>query len=338
MKWVRQEARYGDLVRVSLGPAIFHFGIYVSEDEVIQFGLPPRPGRDSASVTVLAAPMSAFCEGKPYEVGVSEEGDRGRRRSPEETVQEARAHLGERGYDIIHNNCEHFANACALGERFSSMTEGVRAKFRAVPLVHVYVSRFPFPAGSGEIFPPERREEIARCTNEEVRESKYYVWKLLEHALMRSLGLRAENLPFRREESGKWTAEGCFFSLSHSGHIAAAAVSRKPVGVDVELRDEARFTDAVARRIATERERGALFALSPEERGREANILWTKKEAIFKLGDGKAFLPAQTESGKFPTLTRTLCADGAQYFLTVASENARQAAFYPAEGVTLSEL
>ena len=40
MRWEPAVCRAGDMVRIRLG-SIYHYGILVSEDEVIAFGLPP---------------------------------------------------------------------------------------------------------------------------------------------------------------------------------------------------------------------------------------------------------------------------------------------------------
>lgn len=334
MKWKMKEARYGDIVRVSLGAAIYHFGIFVSEEEVIQFGLPPTPNRRAEDVEVLSAPVSDFLAGGFLEVGCPEGREKKQRKSPKETVAAAKKRLGERGYDIIHNNCEHFANECAFGQRYSSMTENLRTSFRALPMVHVYLARFPFPVEDDKIFPPARAEEIDSCSNLDVRREKYYAWKLLEKALMRSLGLKIENLALVRTENGKWECPQCCFSLSHSGDVAAVAVSRKPVGVDIEKRDGARFTDALAAKIVTEREQKELEGR--KEQNAALNALWTKKEAIFKLLGGRGFQPRSIEAADYKTLTREVQSEGGRYYVSVASEDAAQAQFR-CEGMTLSD-
>ena len=48
-----------------------------------------------------------------------------KRRSPKEIVEYAKAHLGDKGYDIVNNNCEHFSNECAFGEHKSFQVESV---------------------------------------------------------------------------------------------------------------------------------------------------------------------------------------------------------------------
>ena len=50
---------------------------------------------------------------------------------PEEIVRIALSRLGEGGYDILHNNCEHFVNDCAFGKPTSTFLQDVREKLRA---------------------------------------------------------------------------------------------------------------------------------------------------------------------------------------------------------------
>ena len=69
MKWVMKEPSYGDMIRVELG-GIYHVGIYVSDDEVIQFGLAPSQRvtlRDS-EVEVLSSDIDRFLVGGFLEV------------------------------------------------------------------------------------------------------------------------------------------------------------------------------------------------------------------------------------------------------------------------------
>ena len=335
MKWTMKEARYGDIVRVSLG-SIYHYGIFVSEEEVIQFGLPPTPDRRAEDVEVLSSDVSLFLQGGFLEVGECEGREKKRRKTPAETVSAAKKRLGERGYDILHNNCEHFANECAFGEKISFMTESLREKFRAIPIVHVYVQRFPFAVEEEKICPPERVAEIESCSNADVRRQKYFVWKLLEKALMRSFGLTMDKLDLRRTDSGKWTCSACQFSLSHSGNVVAVAVSRKPIGVDVERLDESRFTDAMEQKIATQREREQLQGLG-NNRGTALNALWNKKEAIFKSLEQKSFVPSGIQTEQFATVTKQFQCDGKQYLISVASEDAKMAIFRTADSIDFSD-
>ena len=187
--------------------------------------------------------------------------------------------------------------------------------------IFVFVARFPYPVDNEKIVPPERAEEIESCSNAKARNEKFYAWKLLEEALLRTFGLRLDGLDIKRTESGKWVCTECFFSLSHSGNLVAVAVSKIPVGVDIERRDLPRFTPVLAEKITTGRERGDLSAQT-------LNALWTKKEAIFKLSGGKAFIPKNIETADYSTVTKFFDCDGEGYFISVASESAEKAVFY----------
>ena len=336
MKWKMKEARFGDIVRVSLG-AIYHYGIFVSEEEVIQFGLPPTPNRVAEDVEVLVSPVSDFLAGGFLEVGCPDDRkEKKSRRSAKDTVASARARLGERGYDIIHNNCEHFANECAFGQKFSSMTDGLREKFRAMPIVHVYISKFPFSVEDSGISPVERAKEIESCSNERVKKQKYFVWKLLENALMRSLGLKLSKLNIRKRTNGKWECDECFFSLSHCDDFVAVAISRKSVGIDIEKCDPNRFTDALAEKISTVKEADEIARLT-EKKGEALNVLWTKKEAVFKqLGEG-AFRPKSIETDKFNTATKVAKSGEERYFITVANEDANKSVFRTTDDIELTD-
>ena len=46
-------------------------------------------------------------------------------REKKDIIQYAKDHIGERGYDLISNNCEHFSNRCAFGESTSSQVDTI---------------------------------------------------------------------------------------------------------------------------------------------------------------------------------------------------------------------
>ena len=119
----------GDIIRTKV-QFYHHYGIFVSEQEVIQFGLPDDPFRPAEEIKVLTSDIQTFLRGGELEVGVPEGEERKSVRSPEQIVSLARQRLGEGGYDILHNNCEHFVNDCAFGTPTSSFLQGVREKLR----------------------------------------------------------------------------------------------------------------------------------------------------------------------------------------------------------------
>lgn len=125
MKWWPGECGEGDMIRVNLG-SIWHYGIFVSEDEIIQFGLPPVgsiPSDDE--VRVCSSDIDTFACGKIIEVAHPDRKELKKKKSAKDTVESARSRLGEGGYNLLDNNCEHFAYECYLGIKKSEQQESI---------------------------------------------------------------------------------------------------------------------------------------------------------------------------------------------------------------------
>ena len=133
MKWLTCEPSYGSMIRVQAG-SIHHYGVYVSPDEVIQFGLAPalRPHQRDADVTVLSTDLASFRNGGSCETAVFTPEEAANHPTPAEAVATARSRMGEGGYHILYNNCEHFANECVTGKHYSEQVEGVREMFKGL--------------------------------------------------------------------------------------------------------------------------------------------------------------------------------------------------------------
>lgn len=319
MKWTYKEPVYGDMIRVGIN-GIYHFGIYVSDDEVIQFGLPPcsRAQLRDADVEVLASDIDAFLVGGFLEVCEFDRKEKKANRTPEQTVAYARSKMGMRGYSIIYNNCEHFANECVTGKAVCRQAEDVRALFRKMPVTDVYFATLPAEAKVGTLENAERMRELDAVSNEKVRLEKYYVWKLLCYALERSFGMRGKKLSFTKEKWGGWSVDGAELSLSHSNGVLAVAVSRAPVGIDVE-RVSVPSAQRVAQSILNE---GELAVFNGMDGDRDEWLIrtWTAKEAIFKTKKEHAFIPKECD-----TLSQTVKSDciefnGERFIWSVATE------------------
>lgn len=293
MKWLPGNCEPGDLIRVHLG-AICHYGVFVSPDEVIQFGEPPvrTLDRDDASLSVCATDMEGFACGQIVEIARPEKGDPFRRRPTGEIIRSARDRLGEKGYSLLHNNCEHFAYECVYGVRYCEQEETVRSRLRSRPVLDVYVAKTSeFPSESRMPVCAARCAEIARTADPGLKESRTADWLLLEDGLFRSLGLRADRLTFKKALNGKWHCAEAFFSLSHSEHFVCAAVSNRPVGVDLEE------PDMFARRFSGPDALGRLVShiCGPREErpcdiGR-AMTLWMRKESLYKASEAMIYAP-----------------------------------------------
>ena len=319
MKWQLTAPAFGDIVRVMLG-RVYHYGIYLSEDEVIAFGMPPVNGlpADGKDVRVVATDVHTFLCGNFLETGKPSFAERLQRRPRKEIAARARASLGEGGYDILRNNCEHFAYACAFGKKKSAQVDEVRAQWRALPRTEVYVAPIPEEVSAEPLFPPERQSEVNGCANAQLRRQKIFVWQLLAFALRHAFGIELRDTQPRRSESGKWECPQCCFSLSHTARYAAVAVSRAPVGVDIE-EDGANGAAAAFAKVATAREKAAYPSPSPQDFLK----VWTAKESLFKREGGKAFRPAETETTGADVLCCRLPREGLT--LSVAAQSAREA-------------
>lgn len=320
MKWSQDIPSPGDMVRVKIG-SIYHYGIFVSEDEIIQFGPPPvsRALLPDSAIEVCVSDVQGFLLGGFIETAKPERKD-GKRRKPKLAIEYARSKIGQKGYNILYNNCEHFAYECLFGVKKCTQADDIRALFRAMPILDVYTAKIP--EGSlevGSIYPGERASEIEAVSNPDVRAEKYYVWKLLAYALSRTFGYKIEDLSFEKTASGKWICDRCKLSLSHADGVVAVALSRGEVGVDVEA--VRTLPERVCDKILTDNERTLLSSLSDEERNFFVLSKWSEKEALFKKSNDKVFHPSSISTENAPVRSRTVNIGGVDYILSVASDN-----------------
>lgn len=293
MIWWQSECKYGDMIRISFGN-FYHYGIFVSEDEVIQFGLPPVEGlfnRSLDQISVCVTDIDTFSAGKIVEVASVLKGEKPKRLPPAKTVSRARSRIGETGYDILHNNCEHFARYCYLGEKRCEVAEQVVESWKKKCRCDVYFSKIPHDVSVTEVFPPERQREMEGVRNERLRSEKYWSWKTLEYALFRSFGYRMEDLTFSKSKNGKWLCDKCFFSISHSHGYVAVAVSNAEIGIDIE--NLTSFEEKCGEKAFFDGMKRHLVGRWQSARATPAELLrlWTQKESLFKRSSKSSFRP-----------------------------------------------
>ena len=142
------ELRKGDVIGVHrIGGAYDHYGIYTGRGKVIHFS---NEGSDfGGDIRVRRATLSQFKDGADNVFVVDFEAYRDYVEnpelfdfrglfklafddlfdnkitiySPEETVKRAEGKLGESNYNLVFNNCEHFAVWCKTGKRESSQVQ-----------------------------------------------------------------------------------------------------------------------------------------------------------------------------------------------------------------------
>ncbi len=128
MNWLDKTPVYGDMIRVKV-KFYHHYGIFVDEGNVIQFGLPDNGNTPPDEIAVISTDIQTFSSGEFVECAEPDRAEKKKRYSPEKIVENATSRLGEKGYNILNNNCEHFAHECYMGER-KSFLDDVRAKIR----------------------------------------------------------------------------------------------------------------------------------------------------------------------------------------------------------------
>ncbi len=109
---------YGDHVFVRRR-GYTHHGVEVADGMVVHFSGTPGSKRGA---TIRRDSLDAFANG-----GVVEVRRYGQRLDPPEAVERAESELGESGYHLYANNCEHFARWCVTGKRKSSQIARVNA-------------------------------------------------------------------------------------------------------------------------------------------------------------------------------------------------------------------
>ncbi|MDD4290946.1 MAG: lecithin retinol acyltransferase family protein [Clostridia bacterium] len=128
-KWKLTNAEKGAQIRVNMG-GYYHYGIFLGSDEVIEFGAADNVTRPSDNITVDKVSVADFSGGRFVEVRQYSKSELKLKRSDEDIVNYALSKLGQGGYDIIHYNCEHFANECVFGRKDSEQVSSVRNKIR----------------------------------------------------------------------------------------------------------------------------------------------------------------------------------------------------------------
>lgn len=100
-------------------PYWLHHGVYVGNDSIVHFWGSGFSDKDSAIVmksTVLE--FEKLAKGKPIYVV-----NHMQRLPRNETVRRALSRIGQKNYDILCNNCEHFAYWCVTGNHESPQVQ-----------------------------------------------------------------------------------------------------------------------------------------------------------------------------------------------------------------------
>ena len=170
----------------------------------------------------------------------------------------------------------------------------------------VFVAAFDETVEVKPVQPPIRQRVIEQCADLQTKRQRYCVWQLLDYALKKCINKGVDELTFTLDDNGKWSCNGCHFSLSHSGNVVAVAICERAVGVDVEKLDAARFNQRLAERILTANEREVYDTLPFDDRPQALTQIWTAKESLFKRDGGKSFLPQTVDTTAVTTFSESV--------------------------------
>ena len=125
--WEIKRPIFGDHIRVKRG-LYSHHGIYASDDCVIHFAPPENTDViDPSKARVIVTDLKTFLNGGVLEVRSFNQEELRLKRNPQDIINYAFSLVGEGGYNLISNNCEHFANDCLFGKKKSSQVDSVLA-------------------------------------------------------------------------------------------------------------------------------------------------------------------------------------------------------------------
>lgn len=126
--WELKNPNCGDQIRVNRG-LYYHHGIYASEERVYHFASLSDTETSAESARVICTTLKEFLKGGNVEVRSYTAEELARKRTAEDIIAYAEAHLGEGGYNLLSNNCEHFSNRCAFGVSDSRQVEEILSMF-----------------------------------------------------------------------------------------------------------------------------------------------------------------------------------------------------------------
>ncbi len=304
------------MIRVRLGTA-YHYGIYISDNEVIQFGLPPIGLKKISDERILvqSTSLDIFCNGGKVEIAKYSIKEKLIKNSKRKIISNARKSLGETGYNLLRNNCEHFAYRCVFDERLKTPSDLLRQQLRSKPVLHLYFSQIPETLDYEKLYPEERNAEIINIDNPSIKKEKYWAWKTLEYAMLRSFGIRLEKTGLRKAESGKWICNNHFISISHSTGLVCVAVSTENVGIDIES-----VTDFNNKFASHEKQLCNHLGVNSKFKLKELLDIWTQKEANYKgLRRQKPFNPRKIKINKKCTNTFHRIFNGKEYCYSIYS-------------------
>jgi len=117
----------GSHICVDRPGGIRHDGIYVGDGRVIHMASRPGHNKDKRGASIQLGTLTAFAAGQPVTVRPYVHAD-----DPDVIIERAMSRLGDGDYNLVFNNCQHFARWCVTGEQVSEQVNAGTARAGAV--------------------------------------------------------------------------------------------------------------------------------------------------------------------------------------------------------------
>ena len=127
--WKMVDPIPGDHIRVYIN-GYYHHGIYIGNDEVVEFGHPFDMYTDHSLIKVMKSSVEDFLHGGFLEVRQYTKKELKIKHKNDYIVELALSKIGEGDYNLLYNNCEHFANFCVFGKKESKQVDNIHEKIK----------------------------------------------------------------------------------------------------------------------------------------------------------------------------------------------------------------
>ena len=314
MDWKFGEIKVGNVARVNMG-SYYHYGICTGEDRIIQFGLPVLNPNEK-DVEVCATDINTFLHGKFAEIMVLNKKEQKNANNTKTIIEKAEASLGEKGYNLIYNNCEHFANRCVFNVSKSTQIEDFKQEMlNKITPKEIYIA----PVESfinNSILPKYTIKELKKITNESVRNQKISAYGLLKYAVEKSFKFDDNFKTLKKTKNGKPFAKNYCLSISHTTELIAVGVSKLNLGIDLEVVDNSKDFNHLEKFIISESE----SSINPKSI-EDLISVWTKKEAQFKFNGDKIYNPKTINSTLTTSKSININYNNKNYILSVVADD-----------------
>lgn len=121
----------GNHIRVNYDK-YYHHGIYIGNGEIVHFFGDDEFDIYSKNLTIKKTTFELFSNNKITELKIYTENETSLLLPKEEILKNAIDSIGQNNYDILFNNCEHFANFCTFGKRISYYQQLITEKSKNI--------------------------------------------------------------------------------------------------------------------------------------------------------------------------------------------------------------